>query len=120
MDNTSSSPYDSYFINNFSIIRPHLYHNNASAFFGSSITKRKRDHVDEILVDEMMEDEEKWTNFDNEEIEVKNEVTNQILQVLLNEALEDLEMAFNSKHNIEKPPAFDQTATSEDRSDLEL
>lgn len=60
-------------------------------------TKRKRDHVDEILVREMLEEEEKWTNFDEEEIQVKNEVTNDIINRFITEALGDIEKAFHNK-----------------------
>lgn len=36
--------------------------------------RRKRDMVDEILIQELYEDEPKWTNFDAEELEVRNNV----------------------------------------------
>lgn len=36
--------------------------------------RRKRDMVDEILIQELYEDEPKWTNFDLEELEVRNNV----------------------------------------------
>lgn len=36
--------------------------------------RRKRDMVDEILIHELYEDEPKWTNFDLEELEVRNNV----------------------------------------------
>jgi hypothetical protein len=45
----------------------------------------------------MLEDEIAWTNFDKEEIEVKNDVTNEIMQILVEEALQDLESAYNMK-----------------------
>ena len=65
--------------------------------FMFNCSKRKRDVVDEILVQEMTEDEIKWTNFDNEEIDVKNDVTNEILKILMDEALADMEKAFEEK-----------------------
>lgn len=34
--------------------------------------RRKRDLVDEILIQELLEDEQKWTNFDVEEEEIQN------------------------------------------------
>lgn len=37
--------------------------------------RRKRDLVDEILIQELMEDEQKWTNFEIEEIELQNNVS---------------------------------------------
>lgn len=37
--------------------------------------RRKRDAVDEILIQELYEDEARWTNFDLEEEEIRNSVT---------------------------------------------
>lgn len=39
-------------------------------------SRRKRDVVDEILIQELMEDESKWTNFDVEEMQVLNDMAN--------------------------------------------
>lgn len=36
--------------------------------------RRKRDHVDEILIQELYEDEARWTNFDLEEKEIRDNV----------------------------------------------
>lgn len=43
--------------------------------------RRKRDAVDEILIQELYEDEARWTNFNLEEEEIRNSVTD--LQALL-------------------------------------
>lgn len=42
----------------------------------SCSSRRKRDAVDEILIQELMEDESKWTNFDVEEMQVLNDISN--------------------------------------------
>lgn len=62
-----------------------------------SCNKRKRDHVDEILVQEMMEDESKWTNFDAEKSEVLNNVTNEIMLQLIEETLIECRLQFVRK-----------------------
>lgn len=50
--------------------------------------RRKRDLVDEILIQELMEDEHKWTNFDVEEMEVQNN-TNDGLTYIAEESIEN-------------------------------
>lgn len=50
--------------------------------------KRKRDLVDEMLVMEMIEDESKWSNFDLEEKEVIENIVEQIVLLVVNEAVD--------------------------------
>ncbi|XP_044257989.1 centrosome-associated protein 350-like [Tribolium madens] len=47
--------------------------------------RKKRDHVDEVLVLESQEEESQWTNFDKDELIVKNQVTVDIMKMLLQE-----------------------------------
>jgi hypothetical protein len=47
--------------------------------------QKKRDHVDEVLVMESQEEESQWTNFDKDELIVKNQITNDIVKMLLDE-----------------------------------
>ncbi|EEZ99647.2 hypothetical protein TcasGA2_TC002404 [Tribolium castaneum] len=47
--------------------------------------RKKRDHVDEVLVLESQEEESQWTNFDKDELIVKNQVTVDIMKMLLEE-----------------------------------
>lgn len=51
--------------------------------------KRKRDLVDDMLVTEMIEDESKWSNFDLEEKEVIENIVEQIVLLVVNEAVDD-------------------------------
>lgn len=53
-------------------------------------SRKKRDHVDEILVLESQDEEVEWTNYDKDELYVKNEVTTEIMNILLNETAEVL------------------------------
>lgn len=46
---------------------------------------KKRDHVDELLILESKAEESEWTNYDYDELLVKNDITNDIMNILLNE-----------------------------------
>uniref|UniRef100_A0A182F1N3 CAP-Gly domain-containing protein n=1 Tax=Anopheles albimanus TaxID=7167 RepID=A0A182F1N3_ANOAL len=65
---------------------------------GGCANKRKRDQVDEILAEEMHEDDARWTNFDREEIEVKDRITGELLKSLLGDAIRDMAEAFRCKN----------------------
>ncbi|XP_058122459.1 centrosome-associated protein 350-like [Anopheles ziemanni] len=64
---------------------------------GGNASRRKRDQVDEILAQEMHDDDARWTNFDREEIEVKDRITDVLLKSLLTEALHDMAEAYRCK-----------------------
>lgn len=51
-------------------------------------SRKKRDHVDEILVLESQAEESEWTDYDKDELYVKNDVTNEIMNMLLSETAE--------------------------------
>uniref|UniRef100_A0A182VSJ7 CAP-Gly domain-containing protein n=1 Tax=Anopheles minimus TaxID=112268 RepID=A0A182VSJ7_9DIPT len=61
------------------------------------LVKRKPDQVDEILKQETHDDDARWTNFDREEIEVKDRITDELLKSLLAEALHDMVEAHERK-----------------------
>ncbi|KAB0797035.1 hypothetical protein PPYR_11096 [Photinus pyralis] len=46
---------------------------------------KKRDHVDELLVIECQSEEAEWTNYDRDELIVKDELTKEIFNMLLSE-----------------------------------
>ncbi|XP_052895960.1 uncharacterized protein LOC128303141 [Anopheles moucheti] len=69
---------------------PFLYGNGCAS-------KRKPDQVDEILKQETHDDDARWTNFDREEIEVKDRITDELLKSLLAEALQDMGEAYERK-----------------------
>ncbi|XP_052864243.1 uncharacterized protein LOC128270856 [Anopheles cruzii] len=64
---------------------------------GACAGKRKRDQVDEILAEEMHDDDAHWTNFDREEVEVKDRITDELLKSLFGEALRDMTEAYRCK-----------------------
>lgn len=64
--------------------------------------KRKRDLVDEMLVMEMVEDEGKWSNFDLEEKEVIETIVEQIILLVVNEAVDDAALWRKSKTSVLK------------------
>ncbi|XP_074025378.1 uncharacterized protein [Leptinotarsa decemlineata] len=57
-------------------------------------SRKKRDHVDEILVMESQAEEPKWINYDKDELLVINQVTNEIMNSLLKETGEVLNNIF--------------------------
>uniref|UniRef100_A0A182K6N7 Uncharacterized protein n=1 Tax=Anopheles christyi TaxID=43041 RepID=A0A182K6N7_9DIPT len=61
------------------------------------LVKRKPDQVDEILKQEAHDDDARWTNFDREEIEVKDRITDELLKSLLLEALKDMGKAYGRR-----------------------
>lgn len=65
--------------------------------FAGGTAKRKRDQVDEILAQEMFDEEARWTNFDREEIEVKERIVEEVFKMLVGEALADMEGAWMEK-----------------------
>lgn len=64
--------------------------------------KRKRDLVDEMLVMEMIEDESKWSNFDLEEKEVIENIVEQIVLLVVNEAVDNAAIWRKSKTSVLK------------------
>lgn len=51
-------------------------------------SRKKRDYVDEILMRESHEEESAWTNYEEDEVTVKNEITLVILDSLLDETVQ--------------------------------
>ncbi|KAJ4447153.1 hypothetical protein ANN_09154 [Periplaneta americana] len=60
-------------------------------------SRKKRDFVDEILIKESHEEESSWTNYDQDEITVKNEITVGILNSLLDESIQIFTAIRNKK-----------------------
>jgi hypothetical protein len=50
-------------------------------------SQKKRDRVDEILVKELQTEEKLWTNFSSEEVQVKRQTADAILDLLLDETV---------------------------------
>ncbi|XP_055378301.1 repetitive organellar protein-like [Condylostylus longicornis] len=63
-----------------------------------SIGRKKRDHIDEILIQELFEEEYKWTNFDQEEDEVKITIVDEILNGVIKDVVIE---AVNRNKNID-------------------
>lgn len=58
---------------------------------------KKRDHVDELLVVECQSEETEWTNYDRDELLVKDELTKDIMNMLLSETAQVLSNILNKK-----------------------
>lgn len=65
-------------------------------------SRKKRDHVDEILVLESQAEESEWTSYDKDELYVKNDVTNEIMNMLLSETAEVLSKVLMKKNCCEQ------------------
>lgn len=50
---------------------------------------RKIDNVDEIIIQELYEEEHKWTNFDEEEAEIKSIIIDEILNDVIKDVVKD-------------------------------
>jgi hypothetical protein len=59
---------------------------------------RKRDYVDDILMKESHEEESTWTNYEEDEVTVKNEVALGILDSLLDETVQVMKDIRKTKH----------------------
>uniref|UniRef100_T1H471 DUF4378 domain-containing protein n=1 Tax=Megaselia scalaris TaxID=36166 RepID=T1H471_MEGSC len=53
------------------------------------ICKEKIDNVDEIIIQELYEEEHKWTNFDEEEAEIKSIIIDEILNDVIKDVVKD-------------------------------
>ena len=50
-------------------------------------SQKKRDRVDEILIKELQMEEKLWTNFSQEEVQVKHQTADAIWELLMNETV---------------------------------
>ncbi|KAK9871491.1 hypothetical protein WA026_012863 [Henosepilachna vigintioctopunctata] len=58
-------------------------------------SKKKKDHVDEILALESQFEENEWLDYEKDELMVKNEITNEIFNVLLEETVDIYKKIFS-------------------------
>ena len=63
-------------------------------------SRKRRDRVDELLAKEAQAEEKEWTKFHHDELAVKNELTNAILDSLIDETTNCIKMAFAKKKMI--------------------
>ena len=47
----------------------------------------KKDYIDALLVEELREEEPQWVNYDEDELRVKDQLTDGILEDLINETV---------------------------------
>lgn len=60
-------------------------------------SRKRRDHVDEILVRESQEEDWEWTDFTEEENTIKNRIAESIIEESLDLATQALAQAFTKK-----------------------
>ncbi|XP_046543377.1 LOW QUALITY PROTEIN: centrosome-associated protein 350-like [Haliotis rubra] len=60
--------------------------------------RKKRDHVDNVLVQELRAEEPSWVNYDADEMSVKNHLTDVIMETLLTDTVHTLNKIFQKRH----------------------
>lgn len=63
---------------------------------------KKRDHVDELLIIESQLEEIQWINYDYDELIVKNDLTNDIMNLLIGESATVVQSILRKKKHIDK------------------
>ena len=59
--------------------------------------KRKSDFVDDLLIQELQEEEGEWTNYEEDELIIKNQITESLLDDLVEDTILCLTEAFQKK-----------------------
>lgn len=60
-------------------------------------SRKKRDHVDEVLVAECQAEDEQWINYEKDELLVINEITNDIMSSLVSETADFISEMFSKR-----------------------
>lgn len=61
-------------------------------------SRKKRDHVDEILVTECQSEEAQWTNYEKDELLVMDQLTNEIMNELIKETADQFSQIFSKRN----------------------
>lgn len=59
--------------------------------------KKKTDFVDDLLIQEMQDEEDEWTNFEKDELLIKNQITTSLLDELIEDTVVSLRNAFQKQ-----------------------
>ena len=59
--------------------------------------RKKKDHVDNILVQELREEEPEWVNYDDDEVAVKMQLTDNIFETLLTDTVHVMSRIYQKK-----------------------
>lgn len=59
--------------------------------------RKRKDHVDNILVEELREEEPRWINYDEDELAVKMQLTDTIFDMLLNDTVQTMNRVYQKK-----------------------
>ena len=74
---------------------------STSRYRGKPVNKwnvrKKKDHVDAVLVEELQEEESDWINYDNDELAVKMQLTDTIFESLLADTVSTLNKVFSKR-----------------------
>ena len=58
---------------------------------------KRRDRVDQVLVRELHAEEASWTDYQDDEVQVKDEISNLIMDALVNDTVQALKSAMLSR-----------------------
>ena len=58
---------------------------------------KRRDRVDQVLVRELHAEEASWTDYQDDEVQVKDEISNLIMDALVNDTVQALKCAMLSR-----------------------
>lgn len=61
--------------------------------------RKKKDHVDRVLVDELREEEADWVNYDSDELAVKMQLTDTLFNSLLSDTVATLNKIYSRRQN---------------------
>lgn len=59
--------------------------------------KKKTDFVDDLLIQELQEEEGEWTNYEKDELIIKNQIAQRLLNELIEDTVVSLQDAFQKK-----------------------
>lgn len=62
--------------------------------------KKRNDFVDDLLIRELQEEEAEWTNYEEDENIIKNQITQNLLDDLIQDTVDSLNDAFNVKNKL--------------------
>lgn len=60
--------------------------------------KKRNDFVDDLLIKELQDEEAEWKNYEEDENIIKNQITQNILDELIQDTVDGLQDAFNAKN----------------------
>lgn len=61
--------------------------------------KKKTDYVDEILINELQQEEHEWVSYEQDELNIKNQITDDLLNELISDATSAIDNIVRDRNN---------------------